>query len=166
MQKQILAQYRDIMGKLATLPREIAQAQDELAQAKMTSGQTDKTLSELEVKTIQGAGGWAGMGKNDGDRKNALANMLTQNSTFRNLTRTQDAEAQAISDLTIEVDYLTRVYGAVCYQARLLASLMSYLGNAGAPVEGAGDIEFMAAPLATNGSNGHVTVADAEAIGL
>jgi hypothetical protein len=167
MQEAILSQYRELMGKLESLPQEIAAAQTDLAQAKMTRSQTNKTLADLEVQIIQHNGGWANLGKNDGDRKNALADILAKHATYQGWVRTLGREEAKVSELEIEVDTFTREYGAVCYQARLLAGLMSYLGNAGAPVQAEGDIDFSRS-LPHNGtaSNGSVTAADAAAIGL
>lgn len=162
MKEQILGQYKALMVSLSNLPAEVAAAQGDLADIKRNAADTKRLLEQHEQ-----AASLRIEGKNAEERKAKLALALASDSTFQRLTAAQRKEQQDIDAITIEAEMLTRQYGAVCFQAQLLAGLMQYLGNAKAPVEvlptdSLGDVVF--APR-TNG-NSYVTADDAAAIGL
>jgi hypothetical protein len=162
MKEQILQQYQALMGSLYNLPADIAVAQSDLADIKRQAADTKRLLEQHEQAMVLQIGG-----KNAEERKANLCLALADNTTFQRLTAAQRKEQQDIDAITIEADMLTRQYGAVCFQAQLLAGLMQYLSNAKAPVEvlptdSLGDVVF--APRA-NG-NTYVTADDAAAIGL
>lgn len=162
MKEQILQQYTALMAALTNLPAEIAAAQGDLAEAKRTTADTKRLIEQHEQETALRI-----EGKNAEERKAKLALALANDAAYQRLTAAQRKEQQDIDALTIEVESLTRQYGAVCFQAQLHAGLMQYLSNARTPVtvletDSLGDVVF--APRANN--NTYVMADDAAAIGL
>ena len=168
MKEQILEQYKALMVSLSNLPAEIQAAQGDLADVKRQAADTKRLLEQHEQ-----AASLRIEGKNADERKAKLALALASDNTFQLLTNAQRKEQADIDALTIEVESLTRQYGAVCFQAQLHAGLMQYLSNAKAPVavlptDTLGDVMFQPtqyAPRTTNG-NSYVTADDAAIIGL
>jgi hypothetical protein len=95
---------------------------------------------------------------------------LAQDAAYQRLIKAQRQEAEELDTLQVEVDMLTRQYGAVCFEAQLLSGLMQYLSNAKAPVtvtttDSLGDVVFQPTSYATRSDNNttYVTSADAAA---
>lgn len=167
MKEQILEQYKALMVSLANLPAEIQAAQGDLADVRRQAADTKRLLDQHEQ-----AASLRIEGKNADERKAKLALALANDNAFQRLTAAQRKEQTDIDALTIEVESLTRQYGAVCFQAQLHAGLMQYLSNAKAPVallptDSLGDVVFQPTQYTarTNG-NSYVTADDAASIGL
>lgn len=163
LQWTVIDAYKALMANLAELPSEIRVAQTDLTEAKRQLAATEKLLKEREL-VLKGDA----QGKNADERAAALIAILAQDAIYRQLSKNQEREAKGVDAITIEMDTLQRQYGAVCYQARLHAALLQYLGSAGAPVEDINpDVEFYPSDhSAQNGTNGHVSGEDAAEIGL
>jgi hypothetical protein len=168
MKEQILQQYKALMVSLSNLPNDIHAAQSDLNKAKRTAADTKRLLDETETMTVAGA-----EGSNAEKRKADVAVKLANNQAYQRLMTAYLKEQAEVETLTNEVDMLIRQYGAVSFQARLHAALMTYLGNAGAPVtvlptDSLDDVVFQStnnAPRTANG-NSYVTAEDAAQIGL
>lgn len=160
MQDQLIATYSQLMTELANLPAEIAKAQEDLTVIKRQAAQTKETMAQTEAATALTI-----EGKNAEERKAKLTQALAATPVYVRLSNALRAETEEADTLANEVAALERQYGAVCYQARLHAALLQYLGNAGAPVgkvDSLGDVMFA---TKANG-NSYVTAADAADLGL
>ena len=122
-----------------------------MTQAKIAANDSQRLIDEIEDSLRLKASEES----NDAKRKAKLAELCGQHEGYRRLTAALQREKGAVAALTDAVANLNMQYEATCYQSRLHAGLMNYLGSAGAPVQ-----------FKTNGHNGHVSVADAAAIGL
>lgn len=153
---RLLETYTDLMEKLQTLPDDIAALQLDLSAEKMALTEANKRLESREVEIIGQAGGWAALGKNDGDRKNNLAMLLNRDAQYQRWAGHKAESEAAVGRMNDQLAALERQYGAVCYAVRLHSALLQYLGSAGAPVTlPTPEVQFM---FPTN--------TDAEAIGL
>lgn len=160
MQDQLIATYSQLMTELANLPAEVAKAQEGLTEAKRTQADTDKMLKQIEAAIALSIDG-----KNAEERKAKLTQALADDGRCQMVAASLRNVTTTVETLANEVAALERQYGAVCYQARLHAALLQYLGNAGAPVgkvDSLGDVMFA---TKTNG-NSYVTAADAADLGL
>lgn len=158
--------YQQLMVSLANLPAEIEAAQGDLADVKRAAADTKRLMEQHEQ-----AASLRIEGKNADERKAKLALALANDNAFQRLTAAQRKEQTDIDALTIEVESLTRQYGAVCFQAQLHASLLQYLGNAKAPadvrLDSLNDVVFQPTQYTTRSNgNSYVTAEDAAAIGL
>lgn len=132
MHDQLIATYRELMQALQQLPTDIAAAQERLASLKRDGQALAQAGEEAEHSFIARSGGWKALGSNDKERDLAVAafrreSMRTHAAQLALNTAAADEAAQLVS-------MLERRYGAVCYQVRLHAALLQYLGQAGAPV--------------------------------
>jgi hypothetical protein len=164
MQDQILRTYHDLMQRLTALPADIDALQEALTTVKLQLSTSEKTLKDLEADLRLKV-----EGKNAEERTARLTQTLQQTAVYRRWSHAADTERREASRLQDKLDGLTRQYGAICYQARLHAGLMNFLGSAGAPV---------VLPAAANGNpldtdisfyptgGAQVSAADAAAIGL
>jgi hypothetical protein len=162
MQQTMIATYLDLMTALHDLPGEIASTQELLTAVKATIGDSERILEEIEGMLK----GRAADESNDAKRKAKLAELLSQHEGYRKLTATLAKEKMEAAQLGNTLKDYERRYEAVCYQSRLHAALMQYLGSAGAPVT-----PVTAFSIPVNGFNqvvttGAVTLADAAEIGL
>jgi len=156
MQKQLIQTYTDIMGRLAELPAAIEQAQIELTAAKLDLDRDERTVKDIETAT-------RGDGKNDEERKADKIAKLKADAIYQRWAQSADKGRREVAVLADQVDSLTRQFAAAGYAAKLHAGLLNYLAAAGA-VSSVGDINFgMGKP---QGSNGHMTAADAADLGL
>jgi hypothetical protein len=171
--QQVIDTYTQIMGSLATLPDEIAGYQEDLTNAKMGKADADRALAQHESDVIVAAGGWKALGGNEKERELAAAQLCRNNAKYATLTSQQATLQRTVAEMADELAAAERQYGAVCYMARLHSALMTYLGNAGAPV----NLSDLVLQTPTGGGktmpamyyaglNGAATVADAEALGL
>lgn len=161
MQQQMINTYTDLMTALDELPDSISLVQEQITVLKLSAAEHERRLAQREAILIQQA-----EGKNAELRKAALEQLKTSDIVYRNELRYLLANQEELAQEQDALDKLTRQYGAVCYQARLHAALLAYLGSAGAPVRRE-EAPFMAHKPA-NGSNlhVHVTAADAAELGL
>ncbi len=150
MQQEIIATYLDLMDKLAELPDAIAQQQAALTEVKQAQSDIQRHLDEIEMQLTPLANGESNAEK----RKAKLAELCNQEPTYRQKAQELTKAKFDLMQLNDAVANLERQYEAVCYQSRLHSGLMNYLGSAGAPVQ----FTFKA--------NGHISAADAAAIGL
>ena len=164
MKLTLQAVYQDLMGKLRSLPDELASKQEALTAAKLGNAQTVKRLKEIKERAEYAA---APQGKNDAERKAVTADILAKNQEYQNLSRANGREEADIASLSDLVDAIQREYGAVCFQATLHASLMSYLGKAGAADYEVEFVDYGMGKRSGNGNgNGHMTAQDAKEAGL
>jgi hypothetical protein len=173
MHDQVLRTYHELMQSLAELPADIAALQEALTAVRLQLGISEKMLKDIEADlrlTVEG--------KNAEERAARLAQTLQQHAVYQRWSAAADTERREAIRLQDKLDNLTRQYGAVCYQARLHAGLMTYLGSAGAPVApGAPPLPtpprdaltvdtYFAPKLTQFSTDAAVTVADAQLIGL
>jgi hypothetical protein len=165
MKEQIFEQYKALMASLSNLPAEIAAAEGDKAVLKRQSADTKRLVEQHEQAIALNI-----EGKNAEERKARLALALAQDAAYQRLIKAQRQEAEELDTLQVEVDMLTRQYGAVCFEAQLLSGLMQYLSNAKAPVtvtttDSLGDVVFQPTSYATRSDNNttYVTSADAAA---
>ena len=150
MQQEIIATYLSLMDKLETLPEAVADAQSILTEIKVAQSDSQRLIDEIEDALRP----QAAEESNDAKRKAKLAALCAQHNGYRRLAADL---AKAKFDGAIQSDAvanLERQYEAVCYQSRLHAGLMQYLGSAGAPVQ------------FNHHGNGQVSAQDAAAIDL
>lgn len=171
MQQQLIDTYAGIMASLATLPDEIAGYQSDLTEAKLRKAETDKQLARIEAGIVAEAGGWKALGSNEKERELALPALLRKSGGWAALDAELTTLTRTVAEMADELSATERQYGAVCYMAKLHGALLSYLGNAGAPV---GDVALPTADFftmtnaqfAARNGNGAATVADAAELGL
>lgn len=166
--QQLIDTYSQLMASLATLPDEIAGYQKDLTNARMQKAAADSALSQTEDDIIVAAGGMKGLGSNPEERKLAAAQLCRNNAKYIALTSQQATLTRTVAEMSDELAAAERQYGAVCYQTRLHSALLSYLGNAGAPV---GNVTMPTFVGTVNmdgfkGFTGAATVADAAELGL
>ena len=167
MHQQLINQYSDIMASLANLPGEIAAVQTDLNAAKAQLATSERTLADIEAQTALNV-----EGKNAEERKAKLSQALKTDAVYIRWDKAAAVERADVAKLTTEFDRLSREFAAVGYAARLTASAMEMLAAMGP--NKAADIDFRmdgagksAAQIGRiNGSNGHMTAADAASIGL
>lgn len=135
MYDRMISTYTDLMDKLNSLPVEIAESEDEMIALKKGVVHHEDAMERRRIALIFAAGGWAALGKNEGERSMAEKKMLSEDKAY------QDAAA-AFTNLRIDIDVTAqrikdseRQYGAVCYQARLTAAFMGFLAGAGVTTE-------------------------------
>ena len=156
MQKQLIQTYTDIMGRLAELPAAIEQAQIELTAAKLDLDRDERTVKDIETQT-------RGEGKNDEERKVDKIAKLKVDTVYQRWAQSADKGRREVAVLADQVDSLARQFAAAGYQSKLHAAMLTYLAESGA-ISSVGDINFgMGKP---QGSNGHMTAADAADLGL
>ena len=165
MHQQLIHQYANIMASLDNLPGEIAAVQTDLNAAKAQLATSERTLADIEAQTALNV-----EGKNAEERKARLGLALKADAVYVRWDKAAAVERADVAKLTTELDRLTREFAAMGYAARLTASTMEMLAAMGP--NKAGDIEFhmdaagKSAAGHINGSNGHMTAADAAEVGL
>lgn len=162
MKEQIFDQYKALMASLSNLPAEIAAAEGDKAALKRQISDTKRLVEQHEQAIALNV-----EGKNAEERKARLALALASDAAYQRLIKAQRQEAEELDTLQVEADMLTRQYGAVCFEAQLLAGLMQYLSNAKAPVtttttDSLGDVVFQPTSYTTR-SNGNTYVSSADA---
>ena len=164
MHQQLIDRYTDIMASLDNLPGEIAAVQTDLNAAKMQLATSERTLADIEAQTALNV-----EGKNAEERKARLGLTLKSDAVYVRWDKAAAVERADVAKLTTEYDRLGREFAAVGYAARLTAAAMEMLAAMGP--NKAQDVQFnmdasgkSAAVL--NGSNGHMTAADAAEVGL
>ena len=156
MQAQMIQTYHELMGRLAELPAAIEQAQIELTAAKLDLDRDERTVKDIETAT-------RGDGKNDEERKADKIAKLKADAIYQRWAQSADKGRREVAVLADQVDSLTRQFAAAGYQSKLHAALLAFLAESGA-ISSVGDINFgMGKP---QGSNGHMTAADAADLGL
>ena len=157
MQRELIATYTDIMGRLSDLPLAIEQAQIELTATRLDLDRDEKAAKEIGESL-------APRGNNDSERKaNKLAD-LEKHLPYQRFAQSANANRRSVAVQSDLVDSLTRQFAAAGYQSKLHASLMAFLAASGA-VTPAGDANFYPTK-ATNGNGQHMTVQDAADLGL
>ena len=159
MQKELIATYTDIMGKLATLPGEIEAVQTELTAAKLDLDRDERTVKEIKAQTMLTA-----EGSNAEKREADCAAKLKTDAVYQRWAQSADKGRRAVAVLADQVDSLTRQFAAVGYQSKLHAAMLAFLAESGA-VSSVGDISFNMGSKPT-GADGHITEADAADLGL
>lgn len=122
MYDRMIATYTDLMDKLDNLPAKVALDEDEMLQLKRSIAPLEDAMEQRRIELIFAAGGWAALGKNEGERSMAEKKMLSEDAAYQRIDI--DVTAQRIKDSE-------RQYGAVCYQARLTAAFMGFIAGAG-----------------------------------
>ena len=157
MQRELIATYTDIMGRLSDLPLAIEQAQIELTATRLDLDRDEKAAKEIsDSLRVEG--------KNDEERKAAKLAALSAHTVYQRFAQSANANRRSVAVQSDLVDSLTRQFAAAGYQSKLHASLMSFLAASGA-VTPAGDANFYPTK-ATNGNGQHMTVQDAADLGL
>lgn len=157
MQRELIATYTDIMGRLSDLPLAIEQAQIELTATRLDLDRDEKAAKEIsDSLRVEG--------KNDEERKAAKLAALSAHTVYQRFAQSAAANRRSVAVQADLVDGLTRQFAAVGYQSKLHASLLSFLAAAGA-VTPAGDANFYVTKAA-NGNGQHMTAQDAAALGL
>lgn len=171
MQESLLQTYRDLMGSLQALPDNIVAEQERLEGQERDLAALAQACETTEHAYIASAGGWKSLGSNDKERELVLADFRRADKAMRDLSLQARNTRFAVEETRRVLAGLERRYGAVCYQVRLHAALLQYLGNAGVPAPAAvpsvtivptaprGDVNFYS-------TNGNVSAADAALIGL
>jgi len=167
MHQQLIAEYMNTMVRLDNLPGAIAAVQTDLNAAKMQLATSERTLSDIEAQTALNV-----EGKNAEERKARLGLTLKGDAVYVRWDKAAALERADVARLTTEFDRLSREFAAVGYAARLTAAAMEMLAAMGP--NKAQDIDFRmdgagksAAQIdRINGSNGHMTAADAAEVGL
>lgn len=160
MQKELIATYTDIMGRLHDLPAAIEQAQIELTAAKLDLDRDERAVKDIEASTF-------GDGPNDDRRKADKIAKLKGDTTYQRWVQAADKGRREVAHLSDQVDSLTRQFAAAGYQSKLHGNLLSFLAASGA-VTPDGDVNFYASKPSVNAINGtgHMTEADAADLGL
>lgn len=166
--------WQQIMQQLVEAPATLAEAEGLLTTLRLELASEKRLLETIgdalvDVAVVK-AGGVKEFGPNEETRKKRSAQVKAADVRYVNQERQVEADEAAVLRQQNLVDDLTRQYGAICYQARLVAAMLQYLGQAGAPVNHAAvtltlndDVHF-AGP---NGFNGNeMTAADAESFGF
>lgn len=131
MYDRMIATYTDLMDKLNDLPAEVALDEDEMLQLKRSIAPLEDAMEQRRIELIFAAGGWAALGKNEGERSMAEKKMLGEDDIYQRIST-------SLTNLRIDIDVTAqrikdseRRYGAVCYQARLTAAFMGFIAGAG-----------------------------------
>lgn len=131
MYDRMMSTYVDLMGKLDELPAEVAESEDEMLQLKRSIAPLEDAMEQRRIELIFSAGGWAALGKNEGERSMVEKKMLSEDAAYQRI-------ATNLANLRIDIDVTAqrikdseRQYGAVCYQARLTAAFMGFIAGAG-----------------------------------
>ena len=167
MHQQLIAEYMNTMVRLDNLPGAIAAVQTDLNAAKAQLATSERTLADIEAQTALNV-----EGKNAEERKARLGLALKTDAVYIRWDKAAALERADVARLTTEFDRLSREFAAVGYVARLTAAAMEMLAAMGP--NKAQDIDFRmdgagksAAQIdRINGSNGHMTAADAAEVGL
>jgi hypothetical protein len=165
VQEQLIQQYRTIMSDLMNLPGEIADVQTDLNAAKAQLSVTVQTLASIESDaslTVEG--------KNAEERKARLSQTLRTDSVYVRWSKAADVERAELARLTTEYDRLLSEFRAVGYAAKLTASLMELVADAG--ISAPADVNFgmdsagKSAAQIQRVNGGSATIADAADLGL
>ncbi len=164
MHQQLINQYTDIMASLDNLPGAIAAVQTDLNAAKAQLATSERTLADIEAQTALNV-----EGKNAEERKARLGLTLKADAVYIRWDKAAAMERADVARLTTEFDRMSREFAAVGYAARLTAAAMEMLAAMGP--NKAQDIDFRMdgagkSAALVNGSNGHMTAADAAEVGL
>lgn len=128
---KMTATYTDLMGKLDSLPVEIAESEDEMLALKKSIVHIEDTIERRRIELIFNAGGWAALGKNEGERAMAEKKMLNEDTIYSNAAADLAALRYDIDQAAQRIKDSERQYGAVCYQARLASAFMGFIAGSG-----------------------------------
>lgn len=128
---KMYATYTDLMGKLDELPVEIAESEDEMLALKRGIAPMEEALENRRIELIFNEGGWAALGKNEGERSMAEKKMLNEDATYSNAAADIAALRYDIDQAAQRIKDSERQYGAVCYQARLASAFMGFIAGSG-----------------------------------
>ena len=168
-----IARYQHLTQELTDLVPQIAEAEEELTQRKLSAADERKQLDiigdALVDEAIANAGGIKEFGSSEDVRKKNAARVKAQNNHYtiqEAMVGVCEIDVQRQTDLLSD---LNRRYSATCHQVVHHSALLQFLGSAGAATQvGLGmDVQFERP--APNGfvSKGHaITPADAAEIGL
>lgn len=154
MHEKLLETYTELMESLAHIADEFLDVEEDIRGAKQQMREAQKQLEAIEHQIIDQAGGWAGLGRNDGDRKHNLAMKLANNNAYLRWQRILEDTQDFMDNASAKLADLERRFSAIRHQARLHAALLNYMASAGAVI----------IPQSRNGNG--VTVDDAAEIGL
>jgi len=173
----ILEIYQELLKDLDAWPLEIEVMQRTVMQRKAQLQNVTNQLDMMESSWVAGEGGYKAIGSNEKERDMRLV-ALRNSFAFAPTMEVQRATVQSLEEAKIMASTLERQYEAICHKARLTTGLLSYLGNLAQPVSAAIAQAITAelltlpgssrgGPMESNsGSNGAVSILDAEAIGL
>lgn len=128
---KMYATYTDLMAKLDSLPVEIAESENEALSLKKGIAPLEEALENRRIELIFSAGGWAALGKNEGERSMAEKKMLSEDKTYQRIAGDLAALRYEIDQAAQRIKDGERQYGAVCYQARLASAFMGFIAGSG-----------------------------------
>lgn len=126
----ITRKYLELMDSLSEIPHELAEAEEEEAHLRSSISRNQRTLEEREALVVMKEGGWGALGKNEGDRKYRLKQLLIEDAQYQRMAEAIEDEQQTLAEVQVSAEALRRQYGAVTYQARLHAAYMAYMAGA------------------------------------
>lgn len=138
--EELLATYREVMGKLMSLPEHIAIVQYNLGEKRRAIAEKKEEVNLREAQmslTVDG--------KNAEERKAKLAVSMRSDPTVQKLQLAINGMQVEADNLSIEAEMLIKEFGAASSQAKLHAALLQYLGESNAPstpVDSLGDIIY------------------------
>lgn len=162
MQQKLIDDYKNLMHKLMVLPGEIDEAQRKVTERRMEIADLESSLAVRDAVLIGQIDG-----KNAEQRKANLTLRQENDAAYQRMTHDIAELRGELAAMQDTLTHLERVYSAVCYQTRLHAAMLNYLGSAGAPVRHA-ELDFtpIRSNWGTTTANGSVTAEDAAQIGL
>ena len=123
-----LEKFTDVYEKLETLPEEISALDDDILDLSTQASSLRQKLDEYEMDIVAQAGGIKALGSNEAQRKEQKAILLKSNTTYRRAIVSLNLIQDELNFAEKERGKFERQYAAVCYQARLLAGYMAFVG--------------------------------------
>ncbi|MBI1296690.1 hypothetical protein GC175_17175 [bacterium] len=141
MQEELIRTYKEIMESLAALPNEIYERQMKInaVQQQADSLQADMDNREAGYKLE-----WKELGSNDTIRKARLTEILDNDDIYQRTLRELQKVQRSLTTMQNDLDRRQKMFSAVCYQARLHSSLLTFLGNSmeGVKTNALGEVDF------------------------
>jgi predicted nucleic acid-binding Zn-ribbon protein len=122
--------YNDLMDSLDRIPADIGDAEQERVTLRQNISRMEQAIEERRITVILGAGGWASLGKNEGEREIVLKDKLRTDEAYRELDADLYTAKSELAELDQFIISSERQYGAICYKAKLTAAFMAYVAGA------------------------------------
>lgn len=118
--------YLDLMNQLRGLPKRIIDARTALLEAGKAVKAAERAADSAKVDAIISAGGYAGLGKNEGEREINLSRLLSNDRLYQSASANhRNAEYQA-KQLQGDLDNLKAEFDVARSMAALHGEFMRY----------------------------------------
>lgn len=118
--------YLDLMNQLRSLPKRITDARAALLEAGKAAKAAERAVESVKADAIISAGGYAGLGKNEGEREVNLSRLLSNDRQYQSASANHRNAEYQTKQLQGDLDNLKAEFDVARSMAALHGEFMRY----------------------------------------